>query len=186
MGYYLNPEDVIDIYRRESAKPYFVDKTEMLEQLIPFVEQQGSYLAVTRPRRFGKSVMAAMIGAYFGKGVDGSSVFGKLDISKDKNYAKHLNKHTLIYIDFSRAVEECQSYDEYIGTIKGRLFHDLKEAYPDAEITEKDSIGAALRIISLANHNEKFMLVFDEWDYIFHKNYFTEDDRGRFTAFLGG
>lgn len=68
MGYYLNPDDVIDIYKREASKPYFVDKTEMLKELIPLVEQQGSYLAVTRPRRFGKSVMAAMIGAFFWKG----------------------------------------------------------------------------------------------------------------------
>ncbi|MCD8348351.1 MAG: ATP-binding protein, partial [Lachnospiraceae bacterium] len=57
---------------------------------------------------------------------------------------------------------------------------------PNAEISEDDSIGAALRMVSLANHNEKFILIFDEWDYVFHKDYFTEKDRGRFTAFLGG
>lgn len=62
MGYYLNPDDIIDIYKRETMKPYFVDKTEFLAELIPLVEQQGSYLSVTRPRRFGKSVTAAMIG----------------------------------------------------------------------------------------------------------------------------
>ncbi len=186
MGYYLNPTDIIEIYKREVAKPYFVDKTDMLTDLIPLVEQQGSYLAVTAPRRFGKSVVAAMIGSYFGKGVDSTDVFDPLKIANNKSYARHRNQHNLIYIDFSRAVEECTSYDEYISMIKGRLFKDLREAYPDAEITEKDSVGAALRIISMANHNEKFILIFDEWDYIFHKKYFTEDDRGRFTAFLGG
>ncbi len=186
MGYYLNPEDVIEIYEREVAKPYYIDKTEMLADLIPLIEQRGSYLAVTAPRRFGKSVVAAMIGAYFGKGADSSNVFNSLKIANNADYTKHLNKHNLIYIDFSRDVDDCNSYDEYISTIKGRLFHDLQETYPDARITEKDSMGAALRIVSLANHNEKFTLVFDEWDYIFHKNYFTDADRGRFTAFIGG
>ncbi|MCD8074493.1 MAG: AAA family ATPase [Lachnospiraceae bacterium] len=26
--------------------------------------------------------------------------------------------------------------------------------------------------------------MFDEWDYVFHKDYFTESDRGKYTAFL--
>ncbi|MCD8105314.1 MAG: ATP-binding protein [Lachnospiraceae bacterium] len=186
MGYYLNPEDVIDIYERETVKPYFVDKTKMLEELIPLVEQRGSYLSVTRPRRFGKSMVAAMIGSFFGKGADSAEVFSHLNISRKKDYLKHMNQHNLIYIDFSRGVEECESYKEYISTIKIRLFDDLKEAYPNAKIRREDSLGATLRIVSLANNKEKFIMIFDEWDYIFHKDYFTESDRGKFTAFLGG
>ncbi|MCD7833126.1 MAG: ATP-binding protein [Lachnospiraceae bacterium] len=186
MGYYLNPEDVIDIYRRETVKPYFVDKTEMLNELIPLVEQQGSYISVTRPRRFGKSVVAAMIGAFFGKGVDSREIFAHLKVAGNKDYAKHLNQHNLIYIDFSRDVEECGSYTEYISTIKTRLLDDLKEAYPNVRIREGDSVGASLRLVSLANKNEKFLLIFDEWDYVFHRSYFTEEDRGKFTSFLGG
>ncbi len=158
MGYYLNPEDVIDIYRRETVKPYFVDKTEMLSDLIPLVEQQGSYISVTRPRRFGKSIVAAMIGSFFGRGVDSTEVFAHLKIAGKKDYAKHRNQHNLIYIDFSRGVEECESYKEYIGTIKRRLFYDLKEAYPGVGVREEDSLGAALRIVSLANHNENLYL----------------------------
>ncbi len=186
MGYYLNPDDIIDIYKRETMKPYFVDKTEFLAELIPLVEQQGSYLSVTRPRRFGKSVTAAMIGSFFGKGVDGTEVFSHLKIAGEKDYRKHLNQHNLIYIDFSRAVEECESYKQYITTIKKRLMRDLKKAYPDVEIDDEDSMGAVLRTISLAHKNEKFLLIFDEWDYVFHKDYFSESDRGKFTAFLGG
>ncbi|MCC8103764.1 MAG: ATP-binding protein [Clostridiales bacterium] len=186
MGYYLNPEDILELYKAETEKPYFVDKTEMLEELMTLVEHGRNYISVTGPRRFGKSVVAAMIGSFFGKGVDGSEVFASLRIAGNKNYTRHLNRHNLIYIDFSRAVEECDSYKGYIGTIKKRLFDDLKEAYPEANIREEDSMGATLRIISLANKNEKFMLIFDEWDYVFHKDYFTEADRGRFTSFLGG
>ncbi|MCD8329770.1 MAG: AAA family ATPase, partial [Lachnospiraceae bacterium] len=186
MGYYLNPEDVLELYRGETEKPYFVDKTAMLEELITVLEQGRNYISVTRPRRFGKSMVAAMIGSFFGRGVDSAEVFSHLKVAGNKDYAKHLNQHNLIYIDFSRAVEECESYKEYIRTIKRRLFNDLKEAYPDVKISEEDSLGAALRIVSLANHNEKFILVFDEWDYVFHKDYFTEADRGRFTSFLGG
>ncbi len=159
MGYYLNPEDVIDIYRREVRKPYFIDKTKMIGELIPLVERQGSYPSVTRPRRFGKSVVAAMIGSFFGKGIDSDEVFAQLDISRNQSYRKHLNQHNLIYIDFSRDVADCGSYTQYITTIKNRLMRDLKTAYPDVEIDSRDSMGAVLRVISLAHKNEKFVLV---------------------------
>ncbi|MCD7738707.1 MAG: ATP-binding protein [Lachnospiraceae bacterium] len=185
MGYYLNPEDVLELYKDETEKQYFVDKTGMLDDLINLVEHGRNYIAVTGPRRFGKSVMAAMVGSFFGKGADSSEVFAPLKVAGNKRYAKHLNQHNLIYIDFSRDVYGCVSFRDYIKTIKMRLFHDLREAYPDAGIQEEDSPGAALRIVSLAYKNEKFLMVFDEWDYVFHKSYFTEADRGEFTAFLG-
>ncbi|MCD8398462.1 MAG: ATP-binding protein [Lachnospiraceae bacterium] len=185
MGYYLNPEDVIDIYRRETVKPYFVDKTEMVNELIPLIEQQGSYISVTRPRRFGKSVVAAMIGSFFGKGVDGTEVFSHLKVAGNQDYGKHLNQHNLIYIDFSKDVADCTSYNQYIAIIKKRLTRDLKKAYPEAEIDDEDSMGAILRTVSLAYNNEKFLMIFDEWDYVFHRKYFTEEDRGKYTAFLG-
>ncbi|MCD7862552.1 MAG: ATP-binding protein [Lachnospiraceae bacterium] len=186
MGYYLNPEDVLELYKSETVKPYFVDKTEMLKEMIFLLEHGRNYISITRPRRFGKSMVAAMIGSFFGRGADAKEVFSHLKIAEKEGYEKHLNQHNLIYIDFSRDVDNCGSYQEYIGTIKGRLFDDLSEAYPNAKIRREDSMGATLRIVSLANKNEKFILIFDEWDYVFHKNYFTEEDRGKFTAFLGG
>ncbi len=185
MGYYLNSEDVLELYKGEAEKPYFVDKTKMLGELITLLEQGRNYISVTRPRRFGKSLAAAMIGSFFGKGADSSEVFSHLKIAENKKYAKHLNQHNLIYIDFSRDVFECMSYSEYIKTIKMRLFDDLRETYPEAKIREEDSAGAALRIVSMTYKNEKFIMIFDEWDYVFHRTYFTEEDRGKFTAFLG-
>ncbi|MCD8015320.1 MAG: AAA family ATPase [Lachnospiraceae bacterium] len=185
MGYYLNPEDILELYKSETKKPYFVDKTEMLSDLITLLEQGRNYISVTRPRRFGKSVAAAMIGSFFGKGADGAEVFSRLKVAGNQDYAKHLNQHNLIYIDFSKDASECSSYKEYIDTIKMRLLNDLKGTYPNAKIRETDSLGAILRTVSLAYNNEKFLMVFDEWDYIFHKDYFTESDRGKYTAFLG-
>jgi len=185
MGYYLNPEDVLELYRGETEKPYFVDKTGMLSELITLLEQGRNYISVTRPRRFGKSVVAAMIGSFFGKGADSSNVFAHLKISGHDGYEKHMNQHNLIYIDFSRDVADCTSYKQYIAIIKKRLTRDLKRAFPEAEIDEEDSMGAILRTVSLEYGNEKFLLIFDEWDYVFHKDYFTESDRGKYTAFLG-
>ena len=43
---------------------YFVDKSEILEELIPALQQEQRFFGITRPRRFGKTVMANMIAAF--------------------------------------------------------------------------------------------------------------------------
>ena len=67
MGFYLNSAAPGALYKSETENPYFVDKSQLLEELIPFVQQGNKHICITRPRRFGKTVMANMIGAFFGK-----------------------------------------------------------------------------------------------------------------------
>ena len=68
MGIYLNSVSPYTLYKSEVCSPYFVDKSQMLRELIPLAEVGNRHVCVTRPRRFGKTVMANMIGAFFGKG----------------------------------------------------------------------------------------------------------------------
>ncbi|MCD8104956.1 MAG: ATP-binding protein [Lachnospiraceae bacterium] len=185
MGYYLNSEDIADLYGRETRKPYFVDKTEFLSELFPLVEQEGSNISVTRARRFGKSMMASMLGAFFCKSVDANHIFTNLKISAYPDYKKHLNQHNVIYVDFSKAPRDCDSYDQYIRYFEEGMAVDLREAYPDVIHRSGDTIGSMLRNITRKYRGERYILIFDEWDYIFHRSYFTDADRGRFTAFLG-
>lgn len=74
MGYYLNSNKVYSLYESEARKPCFIDKTEMLFELITLAEQGNNHICITRPRRFGKSVIATMVGAFFSKGFDSSSI----------------------------------------------------------------------------------------------------------------
>lgn len=70
MGTYLNSKAPYTLYKSEIANPYFVDKSKLLSELFSYTEQGQKYLCITRPRRFGKTVMANMISAFFGKGKD--------------------------------------------------------------------------------------------------------------------
>ncbi len=81
MGNYLNTAAVCDAYRREVQSPYFVDKSLLLEELIPRIETGTNYICITRLRRFGKSVAANMIASFFSAVCDGSGVFDKLSFS---------------------------------------------------------------------------------------------------------
>ena len=194
MGIYLNNTSAYSLYREDYLLTYFVDKTEILNELVPLLESKSKssdasgktpkYICITRPRRFGKSVMANMIAAYFGKGTDSSEVFDHLNVSKYPWYREHLNKHNVIHIVFNAIdEEECQSYQQYISRIKKTLLRDLKNAFPTAEIENDDTVISALNQV-LEYCGEKFIFVLDEWDFIFHQDFATDTDKKAFARFL--
>ena len=83
MGYYLNSVLPYKRYKKMSATSYFVDKTNILRDLFDCIEEETQYICITRPRRFGKTIMANMIGAFLGKGWDSTDVFDNLYISDE-------------------------------------------------------------------------------------------------------
>lgn len=198
MGVYLNSRKSGSVFRRTAQSLYFVDKTAILDELIPTVEQKktaedgqepGSgrdirYICITRPRRFGKTVMASMIASYFGKGEPSREAFQGLEIGKSARFEEHLNRHNVIYISFNEVPDECRTYEQYISRIKKRLLGDLRTAYPDAGFTKDDAVWDALNVIYETEKDAEFIFVFDEWDFIYHQDFATDGDKRNFTKFL--
>ncbi len=56
-----------------SRTKYFIDKTELLNVLLE-KDVDEKFICCSRPRRFGKSVTADMMTAYFSRGVDSRSM----------------------------------------------------------------------------------------------------------------
>ena len=100
MGNILNPSENNSFIKLANSKKYlFVDKTDFIEHINERINEDNCFLAITRPRRFGKTVTAHMLSAYYSKGYAGQKIFDDLKIFKDENYAEHLNKYNVIYID---------------------------------------------------------------------------------------
>lgn len=78
MGMFLNSRVPYEGYREVLRDPYFVDKTLILKELVPYFGKRNRYCCITRPRRFGKTVMANMVGAFFGKTDEGDRIFEDL------------------------------------------------------------------------------------------------------------
>lgn len=183
MGLYLNSRIPSDAYKATASGTYFVDKSMLLNELIPALGMDQRFLCITRPRRFGKSVMANMVAAFFGKGQDTSAVFDNLAIAASKDYRKHLNQHDIIYIDFSRVPRNCVNFMQYIDYIQDGINEDLAEAYPDFHINISDAVWDTLtEIFQRTGH--QFVFVMDEWDAVFHMAFITEDDRRAYMLFL--
>lgn len=198
MGFYLNSKKPYLLFREEACSPYFVDKTDILNELVPLVDQvepgietygadRGKghkYLCITRPRRFGKTVMANLISAYFGKEIDSRSLFQKMKVASCDWFEEHLNKHNVIHIMFNEISDDCTSYAQYISRIKRKLLNDLIREFPDAGIEKEDALWDAFNSIVEFGNGDKFIFVLDEWDYIFHQDFVTEQDKKAYTKFL--
>ena len=183
MGTYLNSITPCTLYKSESLSPYFVDKTLMLRELFPYVSAGNRHICITRPRRFGKTIMANMISSFFQKASDSSDVFDNLTISQVDDYRKYKNQYNVIRIDFSKMPRNCDSYTQYIERIEALLIDDVKEAYPQVKINEADAIGDILESV-FVQCGEKFIFVLDEWDFIFHRDFINEIDKEKYVAFL--
>lgn len=135
MGKYLNSKAPFEAYKEIARTRFFVDKSLLIEDILSAAEIDGQkYLCITRPRRFGKSVMANMVAAFLGNAVDAGIIFEKLAIAGNKNYKAHLNKHHVVYIDFSEVPRDCTNYGQYIARIQDGINHDLARAYDDLSI----------------------------------------------------
>ena len=184
MGIYVNSKTAYTLYKSETVKPYFIDKTMILKELFPLVEEGSNYLCITRPRRFGKTVMANMIASFFSKGRNAEDVFKTLQIYREKDCQKYMNQYTVIHITFNDLPRKCNSYEQYIDRIEDLLIEDLKKEYPDLSINEQYALWDILLGIHADKQEEKFIFVLDEWDFILHQKFVTEEDKTSYLLFL--
>lgn len=184
MGMFLNSIIPYETYKAVVYDPYFVDKTSILDELMPLLGKMQRYICITRPRRFGKTVMANMIGAFFGRIDREDEVFQCLKIAMSNQYGKHLHRHNVIYIDFSRIPEDCVSYAAYIARIRNGLKKELAETYDDLNLDISNSVWDILNEIFVKKDRTKFIFVLDEWDAIFHMPFVTDKDKQAYLLFL--
>lgn len=183
MGLFLNSIVPYEAYDEMVSDIYFVDKTLLIKELIPALGKKNRYFCLTRPRRFGKSVMADMVGAFFGKGSDSGGLFGHLQISEYEQYASHLNQHNVIFIDFSRMPEHCDSYQNYITRISEGLKEDILHEYSSLNLDESKAIWDILLKV-FQETRERFIFVMDEWDAVFHMPFISEEQKEEYLRFL--
>ena len=178
LSIYLNTKRPLENFKELYGDNYFVDKSELISVLNEKISTKGKYVCITRPRRFGKSSVADMLGAYYSKSYDSSEVFEKLNISKDSSYLDNLNKYNVINISFNDIPEYTKTYNDYIKNIIEQVKKELIDIFEDIEIEQNDSVKRILQ-----KTNEKFIFIFDEWDYIFNNNLFNEN-QNEFLEFL--
>ena len=204
MGNFLNPDkenSFITLANRKN-KYLFVDKTNFIAITNNRLNEDNRFLAVTRPRRFGKTVTADMLLAYYSKEYDGKKIFDELDISKKDSYEQHLNKYNVIYIDMNSIKDKFISYksdktlyieaiDDIVDFLQYIVIKELKENKNYAEQIEKEpligkkSLSSALEVVCKYT-GEPFIFIMDEWDLIYREYRNETALQEKFVEFLRG
>ena len=177
MGVYVNPGTKnmeIDI-----DDEFYVDKSLLVKVLNTKLNKKDRFICVSRPRRFGKTMAANMIAAYYSKDCDSHDVFSDLKISKDSSFEENINKYTVIQLDMNDVVtnKEDNSITEYINK---EVVSELRKIYPSALPEENVSLSKAIKeIFSLTG--DRFIFVIDEYDVIIRDQKYSSELDGYLT-----
>lgn len=184
MGFYLNSRTAYSLYKNEVGQTYFVDKSEMLIELFPLVRAGNKHICLTRPRRFGKTIMANMVASFFTKACDTKALFDNLAIAGAEEYETYRNKYDVVHISFNDVPRNCSSYSQYIKRIEDRLLNDLQREYQDVDFDNQDALWDAFMMLYMEHPEIQFVFVLDEWDFIFHQDFVSEADKKAYLVFL--
>jgi len=141
----------------------YVDKSGLIAIINNTLFTERRFSCVSRSRRFGKSVAAKMLCAYYDQSCDSRSLFADLEIASDPSFEKHLNKYPVIFLDITDFVTKKDN--GIVKNIELALLSDISEAYPDIATREKDGLMDYLLRVSEAK-GLQFFFIIDEWDAI--------------------
>ena len=180
MSYFLNNVSNSNQFIKTTKEDYFVDKSELISKLNKLVGSARQFICITRPRRFGKSINAAMLASYYTNNLDTKHIFDKLNVHECDSYEEHLNKHNVIYLSFNSGEDTFESYKEYKNHFVSRLVFDIKEYCPDVN---PNDLLSEMFDTAYKKTGKGFIFIIDEWDYIYNMN-FSEDENKNFLQFL--
>ena len=147
---------------REARNGEYVDKSGLIKAINATIGTEMKFSCVSRCRRFGKSMAAKMLAAYYDQSCDSRQLFADLAIASDPSFEKHLNKYPVIYVDMTGFVTRFRK-GGIIEGIKKELLDDLRAAYPDTQTDDGDDFMKLLFRIYFEK-SKKFILIIDEWD----------------------
>lgn len=164
MGSYLNPGNKGFCESLNSA--IYVDKSMLIKRTNQVLNTRQKFMCVSRPRRFGKSMAADMLAAYYDRDVDSSELFDKLAISREESCKKHLNQYDVIKINMQEFLSAAGSVGEMLSMLQSRIILDLKRKYPDYA-DSNHLIFVMQDIFAYTKH--LFVILIDEWDCLFRE-----------------
>lgn len=161
MGFYINKGNKGFRMVRNSE---YVDKSELIAAVNRTLFTEQRFSCVSRCRRFGKSMAAKMLAAYYDCSCDSRELFADLDIAKDPTFEKHLNQYRVIYLDMTSFITRFKD-ESIVRHIDEELKADVCAAYPELTFVERDDLMGCLMRINDAT-GDSFFFIIDEWDAI--------------------
>ncbi|MCI9651994.1 MAG: AAA family ATPase [Lachnospiraceae bacterium] len=184
MGIYVNPGNAS--FQEAINSEIYVDKSGLIAYINGVIRTQQKNLCVSRPRRFGKSMAANMLAAYYSRGCDSSRLFSGLAIEGEESFPMHLNRHNVIRWDVQRFLESKSGYDRFINDIEDMVIRDLKKEFPECgDFPEGSRLKTVLDEV-YGQTGQGFVFIIDEWDCVFRMAKKREEMQKAYLDFLRG
>ncbi|MBR1710365.1 MAG: AAA family ATPase, partial [Clostridia bacterium] len=187
MGIYLNPGK--DAFEEAINSDIFIDKTEMIHYLNRVARTEQKYVCVSRPRRFGKSMAANMICAYYDREADSRALFEKCRISKVKQGAnslkwdEYLGRFDVIRLVMTDFFKKGNTVDNGLAKLQKLIMRDLVRAYPDVDFFDRDDLLQSFQDV-YSEQKTQFVIVIDEWDAVFREYKDDKEGQEKYVHFL--
>ena len=171
MGIYINKgnSDFRDIVAHE-----YVDKSSMIPLINATLNSESRYSCVTRCRRFGKSMAARMLAAYYDKSCDSRELFRGLKAEQDPSFETYLNKYYVIRVDMTDFTTRFRGEKDIVRKIQNKIIDAVLKEIPQINREQDDDLMEILIRISNST-GERFVIIIDEWDAIL-REMGTDDD----------
>ncbi|ORY65568.1 hypothetical protein LY90DRAFT_700724 [Neocallimastix californiae] len=184
MGRIIDSDSMFINYQEILNQDYFVDKSNIINKFNKLIGKKGSkYVCITKPRRFGKTSIAAMLITYYSKGIDSKKIFDELKVSKgissdnDENkveidqYNEFQKKYHTLYFDFSYGVNFHKTLKGYLKSINKRLKKDIEDLYPNSNILKNFAYMTGILPIS-KQLSQSTINCFTEYSMLNDKDYY--------------
>lgn len=181
MGIYLNPGN--ELFAEAVRSEIYVDKTGLIKNTNRVLGTSQKFVCVSRPRRFGKSMAANMLAAYYGKACDSQQLFSKFEIAADPDFQEHLNRYHVIFLNMQRMLSRGKSVEGMLQYMQHAVLEELLREFEGQLPVNETVLSIALEKL-YQNTGEKFVFIIDEWDYVFRTGQITDEAQTMYLDFL--
>ncbi len=181
MGSYLNPGNFS--FRGSLRSKIYIDKSNLIAKTNEALCTEQRYICVSRPRRFGKSMAANMLAAYYDRSEDTEKLFQNLTISKDRSYKENLNQYDVIKINMQEFLSMSETMEEMLKMLKNYLISDFKETYPKVRFRDENNLIQVMKDV-FSYTRCPFVILIDEWDCLFREYKQNKEAQKKYLDFL--
>ena len=184
MGIYVNPGNIS--FQDSRFSNFYIDKSMLISKMNAVYRTERKFVCVSRPRRFGKSMAANMLTAYYSCGCDSAELFSGLNIERNPSFQEHLNQHQVIRLNMQRFLKTEDHLGTYIEEMERSVTSELLIEFPECKrIGADSSLTDALEQIFIQTGNG-FIFIVDEWDCVFRIARNRKEEQKRYLDFLRG
>ena len=180
MGSYLNPGN--EKFRQCLNSEIYIDKTGLIKYCSRVMDSLQKYICMSRPRRFGKSVTADMLAAYYSCGCDSGELFKGFRIESHASFEEHLNKYDVLFFNMQRFLSRAKD-QRVTDYLEKTVIAEIRKVYGDFFSEEESDLSVVLEQIYVET-DRQFIFLIDEWDCVMREKQEAEGLQRQYLDFL--